>query len=617
MKLFQGNIILNEVGHAPQIYLFPPGNCGRIAASLPDDGQTVRFLAFRDLDGSEVALLRSRAVKRFYLPRLSEQDAADFRQEFGQFWDGLCEKFPKGHFFWRNVVSSKMQEWDASLGYLCLTLFVLSRCPRREMPDLAILVDSMEEVQVWEAWSAHVGWTVAERPRGLRACGDHVRQYLMDTGGRFWGGLVFFRRWLRYSKKNSSHKINKDIVIVSLAYASAFTKKGYKDHFFGVVHEKLKEFGKDCLYLVEPLGEHNRRDVEQQGLTDNLVTFTYELLTWRDILKVFFRVMHRGIKDCQAVFMSCPMRAVIARNSRRLLVGHNYYAEIMYEAMLKLLSRSRPKTVVIVFEGNVMERAVIQAAYRLQPGTVRLVGYSHAAIYPLCLKFMVSSKESGQRPEPDAFLACGEGNASALASIGGRGRATILVGCSFKESWEGEVPQPPGQPTCLVALDGNGRGSCVAMLEWLIEKRLAFKGFRVFVRPHPNISEEYIRGQLMAKIPDNFQFSHLGLTDDIASATVVIYRSSSVGLQALLRGVPVIRLAVAMPLLGDIIDRPVAGWYEAITEADLDFALKQASAIGRSGRERVREEANKVFGRYFIEQSRDGIRAFSEAIEGL
>jgi hypothetical protein len=126
----------------------------------------------------------------------------------------------------------------------------------------------------------------------------------------------------------------------------------------------------------------------------------------------------------------------------------------------------------------------------------------------------------------------------------------------------------------LVALDGVY--NTVVVLEWLLEHAGVLKDYQVRLRPHPNVPLE--ENQCLTPWPANFTISSRPLMDDILESGCVFYRHTSIGLQALAHGKPVVHLAIDCPLPGDPLEDVNTGKWPVRSTEELKAAL---AAIGR------------------------------------
>src|SRR4030042_3285010 len=127
-------------------------------------GKSPRLISMRKLSAKEIAFARKNMISRYYLPSLDEYESAEFFKEFDKFWDQVIKPFGPDHPFWRNVVSSKMQEWEKSCAYLALILFTLAQKAATEPLRIIFVCSSIEEEDVCEEWGEKMGWKVFRKP---------------------------------------------------------------------------------------------------------------------------------------------------------------------------------------------------------------------------------------------------------------------------------------------------------------------------------------------------------------------------------------------------------------------------------------------------------------------
>ena len=101
----------------------------------------------------------------------------------------------------------------------------------------------------------------------------------------------------------------------------------------------------------------------------------------------------------------------------------------------------------------------------------------------------------------------------------------------------------------LIATEGNE--TSVFLLDWIFRRANLFKDIRVVIRGHPNMSAEYLISKCIFKIPIWFEISKSTLNEDLIDSSCVIYMQTSIGIQALLNGIPIIHLNINSPLSCD------------------------------------------------------------------
>ena len=115
-----------------------------IEKSLP-----LQLIVSRKLTKKEIKLIQKYQIKRFFLPPFDAGEQGIFFKHFDRFWDQVTVNLRNDHPFWRNSLSSKMQEWEQSLGYLLVVLWRLKFLETKENLRLIVLTQSVQEADVW------------------------------------------------------------------------------------------------------------------------------------------------------------------------------------------------------------------------------------------------------------------------------------------------------------------------------------------------------------------------------------------------------------------------------------------------------------------------------------
>ena len=162
----------------------------------------------------------------------------------------------------------------------------------------------------------------------------------------------------------------------------------------------------------------------------------------------------------------------------------------------------------------------------------------------------------------------------------------------------------------LVALDGVW--SCVTVLDWLMEQAEIFKDYKIILRGHPNVPVKKLLTKCINPLPDNFHLSKNDLKSDIENSFCVIYRQSSVGMQALMNGIPAIHLNIDSPLSCDpIMDLKVSKWTVSSPE-EFSAALLEINCIEDGQKKEAVSIARKYAEEYFTVPDEKNIMRFFE-----
>ena len=123
-----------------------------------------KIISMRPLSRREIMIARQFKLQRYYLPVLTRDETEEFFGKFNEFWDHLVKPFSAEDSFWRNAVSSKMQEWERSIVYFSLILYSLSKKTANTHQTIIFVCSSLEEEKLCYRWGKTQGWQVLSKP---------------------------------------------------------------------------------------------------------------------------------------------------------------------------------------------------------------------------------------------------------------------------------------------------------------------------------------------------------------------------------------------------------------------------------------------------------------------
>ena len=569
-----------------------------------------RLFSMRPLIRHETILVRRLGIGRYYLPSLNKTESAEFFREFDSFWNQLIAHFDHDHPFWRNAVSSKMQEWENSASYLALALFTLAKKSNKDSLCIVILCASLEEENVCEEWGKQRGWKVYRRPYLLLPYEvRHIFQKIRNLKNFFCIFVICLcKKWFSPKYKPKKYLVNKKILIASLFYLSSFKNGKYTDPFFGKLHDIIQQNGYSVTYLCNPLEKFRKSVMNTRGCSNVSIVIPYSIITWIELILLVLKVFVRRVQVTQTNFLGCNFSKLIKWNVYRYFGFFNFDAEIYYAATSKLCKRNNYSKLIQLYEGNVFERGCIQAFRKYNSSVI--VGYSHGVIFPLNLKIRMTDNERLSRPEPDFFVCTGSENKRLFAQIGNREPSMIYPGCSLRHIANVNNTEivENNQSNILVALDGVR--SSIIVLDWLIENAEVLKNYKIKLRAHPNVSLKGLLRQCLKNPPDNFYPSEDNLETEIKNSFCVLYRQTSVGMQALLNGVPAIHLNVDAPLISDPIMTVNTYKWRIQTSEELLSTIQEIHALDYGKRKDLTCTARENAINYFTFPNNENILPF-------
>ncbi len=583
----------------------------KLFGKFSNTGETYSFISFRNLSISEISVARKYNVQRYLLTRLDTKKTKDFFCEFDTFWDNLIEAFDKDHPFWRNVFSTKMQEWEKSPIYLILVLFSLLHSESRENSKLIIICNSIEESMVCRQWGHIHGWEVSDKY--FSNYPKFIVRILQELKNNFYFSVtvlkLIIKKLFSPGVVLDTNNKNRRVLFSTLFYENCFANGQYTDHFFGELEQLFEKNNYEVDYLAAPLGNYFK--TSKQARKRNSFYIPYSMISWRDVIEILGSLLKTKNYIKKAVFKRTDFSALIKWSMRRIISFFNCDSEVFFRAVKKLCKNSNYDKLIQLYEGNITEKASIQAFNEFAPGK-KILGYSFAVVYPLNLKIHRTSKESACAPFPDLLITSGTETKKRLSNCGDYKKDSIYSGCSLREfphiNISGSLDND-ARNTILVALDGTW--SCVCFLDWLL---LHFKqlkdDYKIVLRGHPSVPVEALLSQCINSLPSNFTISSQRLDEDLTGCFCVIYRQSSVGLQALMNAIPVIQLNIDSPLNGDPIENLRECKWVVDNMDDLNTSLVEIKSLKSDEKRAGMVKAKTYSAKYFTPPDHETLNAF-------
>jgi hypothetical protein len=296
---------------------------------------------------------------------------------------------------------------------------------------------------------------------------------------------------------------------------------------------------------------------------------------------------------------------------REDVAGGGYFQNLLVgRAALRLGRRLHPGVFLYPYENKSLEKLLL-LGLRAADSSIRLAGYQHTSVTPRHTTLLFAAGEAERTPLPDRIVTCG-GVTIAYLEAHGRYPAGLLVeGFALRQPQRARFGRriPDKAMRILLALSSSAMELRDAAL--LLLAAAERKGdWQLAVRPHPEfpiaLLPQDLRSRLGARVLD---FSGSPLEENLAWADVVVYASSTVGLEALMAGRPVVNLDLGESLDSDPVLEQVALHWRAQCAADLVVAIDAISSLDDKEYAARQAAARAFTGRYF--------RALSEQRLGM
>ena len=267
------------------------------------------------------------------------------------------------------------------------------------------------------------------------------------------------------------------------------------------------------------------------------------------------------------------------------------------------------------YENRAWEKMLIQGLRATSPQT-QIIGYQHASVAPVHANFFLGPEEGNVVPLPDLILTTGTVVQDWLESEGNYPPGIFATACALRQSQEG-LDNPPERRSrttrVLVALATNF-AEHVNTVVFVEQGFRSHDGYEVRIRPHPAFSLEQVVEAAPLKRRDFFTPSPGSLAEDFEWADVVLYATSTVGLEAISMGVPALHLDLGEFLVTD----PMFGWSEFKWSVGdpgrLVEAIKNIEDLPEDEYLKRQKKGMEYAAAYLMPITDDALRLFSEVV---
>lgn len=424
---------------------------------------------------------------------------------------------------------------------------------------------------------------------------------------RIWAAFQFLRR--------NNRQGHQDIVVVT--YVDGPLESEW-DRYFGDLPTLIREQApsKRIVYVAYVYTPYRKRLQDISSVSPTPYIPLFQFLNAGDLLRAvgqtigatFLRHANLGTSNVHAEAMKDLLKEALMEDVSKRGYLHNL---LVYFSTVRMTRELSPKTVIYPYENKSLEKELL-IGVRTASATTGLIGYQHTSITPRHIGLQFGKNEAARTPLPDRIVTVGNITRNFLESTGNYPAGMLVTGCALRQVWEAPLPQKPfalERPKVLLSLSSS-IGELISALAFMRQVKERLPGLELGVRPHINFPLRTLPSELLGWVNRNaIDLSGTKLHENIAWADHTVYVSSTVALESLMVGRPVIYLKIDPsnpdPLLGNVRFRWYAENVDEFLGALSSFAKLEASQI-----DMLRNEAIDYVRNYLAPKSREAVASF-------
>ena len=346
----------------------------------------------------------------------------------------------------------------------------------------------------------------------------------------------------RISLKNNKRALDTNIcrLIISHVYEDSFDiSNKYQDKFFGKLPEFLSE-NSNLIFFVHIHGNFsNVLKKIRNNSTHQLIPFEY-LIHFRDILLGIIQISSGKIRLRDIKYDGLDITDIVKSEFKRS--GIHLYHWLMYEGTRNLLKYFKFDSAYMTYENIAWENMFIMSLKQFSYNT-KIIGYQHSVVPQSAAGMFIGKKEKEIKPLPDKLLTVGLETTAILRDYGNYPGSMIDTGCALRYEYLERIKQKKTQNTDYILLALEGISEVSDMVNYVLKYVNKLKDYNFIIRTHPALTWGNIQDNIKFDIN---RFSNVTLSrnttliDDLNQTDICIYWGSTVALEALSMGIPLI-----------------------------------------------------------------------------
>ncbi|MDD5439161.1 MAG: hypothetical protein PHS37_03145 [Candidatus Omnitrophica bacterium] len=291
--------------------------------------------------------------------------------------------------------------------------------------------------------------------------------------------------------------------------------------------------------------------------------------------------------------------------------GQIFFNLSVYHSARAMLSKIRTGHLRYPFENRSWEKMILSAA-RETSGDIRCVGYQHASLTPKHTNFILEEGEIAHMPFPREIISMGKITRDLMIGTFGFPRDMVKIGCALRQS--GNAPaasagRKMSGELLLYTVLASSLDEYVRVLRFLDQASLPGE-YTIRIRPHPAIDFKKAL-EIYTPREASYTLERGGrLADSLAEADILIYASSTVSIEALALGKPVIHCEFGNFINSDPLFHFSDFKWECVAPKDLSGIINGIRSLGDTDFEERRKSGIRYARDYFYPVNRDNIRVF-------
>lgn len=335
-------------------------------------------------------------------------------------------------------------------------------------------------------------------------------------------------------------KTSKDILIIKSFLYSNQNMDTYVDSFFGDLPNYLPD-NFEVIYLLEPVNCHK---LALSKSNQNIVSI-FKIINPTDILWIVYHLITNFFRVYKETFDNDLERRIFHIHLLDHINPTTFFAMLYYSIGLRLGKWPHVRTLLYTFENNPWEKMLL-AGINKSAQHIKTIGYQHNVIPLASSNMFFGYEELSLSPKPDKILTTGPKTKEIIQQFSSFPKDRIISTCALRYEYLHQISPNPRLKSkkVLVALEGVWQAA--SFVNYILKEIESLQEWDITLRCHPALPIEQLRKKFSMPL-ENFKNIHvsnnISLTEEIKNNFCILYWGSTVALEAIMLGRPVINIS--------------------------------------------------------------------------
>ena len=464
--------------------------------------------------------------------------------------------------WWANPVSEKNEHISSHYKNLCFFYSLIKTLQRYFTSGMSVFVlcnrEIFEPLKVY-CYQNSIKITSLENPFIFRMRGSYEKVFfalkiivfLIKTFAR----KIYVTHELKYKIREEIDN-KKDYYVIRTWLDGRFLTTGadYQDAYFGKLPGYAIKNGYNVLLLAGILNNY-REIINKTKVTNNILIVPEEyFLDYSDFFRLLGYITRERIKLRQKIFFNgIDVTALYKREIEKGCFNIVYAQNILRYFIARRFAQSvNFKTYIHTYENYAWEKMTILGIREIKPEG-KLLAFQHAFISRNSFKYFFGKAEKNITPLPDKIITMGRVTKEILEKYGDYSPEMLKIGSALRQEYIGSLtPLKRRLFNKIIVPLTMVRNESVLIMNFLYDSGLPQRNIKVLIRCHPAAPFESFRKNINFELPDNFIISNeKSVNEELTTTDMVLYTWTTVAVEAIKLGLPVIYLDILAPMYVD------------------------------------------------------------------